>query len=144
MAREKLLIRMEINTMVLSSEEQEVALEFINLIDISDMKENGKIIAFMAAENFIEIPNYFFKVDFSMDSNMAQANIAMKTEMFFRAFSSKIKKEAMEFITLLKEGLFNQNLILYQHKYQPLLFQTDLFTLESIKMEVEKAQVKLT
>lgn len=74
---------------------------------------------------------------------MAWVSIAMRTEMFFRALSSEMRKEVMAAITLHKEGSSNLSSVLLQLKSPRSSSLMALFILVSKRMAVVRVQVRL-
>ena len=79
---------------------------------------NGEITVFMEMASSIEIQNFSFKEGSKTASNKDQDATNTKMEMFLKAPISKMKREVMENIILLKEESYKQNSTLCLLKYQ--------------------------
>lgn len=103
--KELLSIRMEINSKEPLNEEHVQGSVSITSIDISGMKENGKITAFMAMVNFLGILLCCLMDASSMGSNMGPGSTSIKTVTCSKGFSLKMSVGVMEFIILLRDAL---------------------------------------
>lgn len=98
-------IRMETNSKETLNEAHVQGLVSITSIDISGMKENGKITAFMAMVNFLGTPLCCLMDVSSMGSNMDPGSTSIKMVTCSKGYSLKMSVGAMEFIILLRDAL---------------------------------------
>ena len=117
MEEARLFTKMVTDMMEISKKGKEMVLDYINLTDTSDMRENGETMRFMELVNYLGIMNYFSKENSKTVSNMDLESINMKMEIFLMVTSSGIKEEDMVLTTFLKEEFYSQNLTLYLLKY---------------------------